>query len=287
MCNSIHHSSTAEEISSAVVHSDPADAPALRFAEAITRVEADRLREGIGTLGEKTLHAVLKHYYEPDPAYHEQKIASYFADIARDGHIIEIQTRQLYRLKKKVSAFLAAGYTVQIVHPVPRHRWIYWIDSEGDLSPRRKSPKCGYPHSAAAELSALDSLVGTPGLTFTVILLDAEDFRNLDGWGNGGKRGSSRYERLPVSYVEEVHLCNDGQWRRLLPAGLPSPFTAADFNKKGGYPSRGGYYALKLFERLGLIRCIGQRGKAFLYEVVDHMPSAAKGFTLGSHQEPF
>ena len=39
-------------------------------------------------------------------------------------------------------------------------------------------------------------------------------------------------------------------------------------NKKGGYPSRGGYYALKLFEKLGLIRRAGTKGKAFLYELI-------------------
>ncbi|MBQ8381579.1 MAG: hypothetical protein IJX47_00055 [Clostridia bacterium] len=241
----------------------------LRFAEAISKVEADRLREGIGTLGEKTLHAVLKHFYEPDPAFHEQKIGSYFADIAKDGRIVEIQTRGLYRLKKKLSVFLQKGYAVTVVHPVPRTRWIYWIDGEGNLSNRRKSPKTGRPHAAAPELASLDELVGTPGLTFVILLLDVEDFRNLDGWGRGGKRGSTRFERMPVTYVEEIRLSAPEDWRRILPEGLPSPFTAARFYQKGGYPTRGGYYALKLFEKLGLVRRAGTQGKAFLYEICE------------------
>lgn len=243
--------------------------PALRFAEAISRVEADRLREGIGTLGEKTLHAVLKYFYQPDPAFHEQKIGSYFADIAKDGQIIEIQTRQLFRLQKKITAFLQQGYAVTVVHPVPRNRWLYWIDGDGNLSSRRKSPKTGHPHTAAPELAGLDSLVGTPGLTFTVLLLDVEDFRNLDGWSRDKKKGSTRFERMPISYGEEIRLCAPEDFRRILPAGLSSPFTAAEFNRKGGYPSRGGYYALKLFEKLGLVRRVGTRGKAFLYEMND------------------
>ncbi len=243
------------------------DPPELRFAEAITKVEADRLREGIGTLGEKTLHAVLKHFYEPDVTCHERKIGSYFADVERDGRIVEIQTRSLYLLKKKLTSFLQKGYEVTVVHPVPRTRWIYWIDGEGNISNRRKSPKIGRPHSAAPELASLDCLVGTPGLSFVVLLLDVEDFRNLDGWGRGGKRGSTRFERMPVSYVREIRLCTPEDWRALLPAGLPSPFTAAEFNQKGGYPSRGGYYAMKLFEKLGLICRAGTKGKAFLYEI--------------------
>ncbi|MBQ8288587.1 MAG: hypothetical protein IJX76_07445 [Clostridia bacterium] len=251
--------------------SDPCllESPTHRFATAVSRVEADRLREGIGTLGEKTLHAVLKHFYQPDPAFHEQKIGSYFADIAKDGEIIEIQTRGLYRLKKKITAFLQKGYAVTVVHPVPRTRWIYWIDGEGNLSNRRKSPKTGHPFAAAPELASLDELVGTPGLTFVVLLLDVEDFRNLDGWGKDGKRGSTRFERMPVTYVEEIRLYEPEDWRRVFPDGLSSPFTAAQFYKKGGYPSRGGYYALKLFEKLGLVRRAGTKGKAFLYEVCE------------------
>lgn len=253
------NASTADAFDSAAAH---------RFTEAIAKVEADRLREGIGTLGEKTLHAVLKHFYQPDLAYHEQKIGSYFADIAKDGEIIEIQTRDLYRLKKKIAAFLEMGYRVRVVHPVPRNRKIYWIDSEGNLSDGRKSPKTGRPHTAAPELASLDSLIGKPGLSFTVLLLDVEDFRNLDGWGRGGKRGSSRFERMPLAYVEEVHLSTPEDWRALLPVGLPSPFTAAEFNKKGGYSPRRGYYALRLFVEFGMIRRIGSKGKAFLYELV-------------------
>ena len=30
-----------------------------------------RNRNGIGTLSEKTVHAILKNYYEPDEDYHE------------------------------------------------------------------------------------------------------------------------------------------------------------------------------------------------------------------------
>lgn len=37
--------------------------------------------KGIGTLSEKTLHAVLKMYYEPDEDNHEVAIDGYFADI--------------------------------------------------------------------------------------------------------------------------------------------------------------------------------------------------------------
>ena len=42
-----------------------------------------RQRQGIGTLSEKTVHAVLKNYYAPDPNMHEIPIENYVADMAK------------------------------------------------------------------------------------------------------------------------------------------------------------------------------------------------------------
>lgn len=241
--------------------------PAIRFADACAKVEADRLREGIGTLGEKTLHAVLKHFYEPDTTHHEQKIGTYFADIEKDGRIIEIQTRDLYRLKAKLRTFLNADFQVTIVHPLPRQRWIYWIGEDGTLSDRRKSPKIGKPHHALPELSGLVDLLFEPGLTVVLLLLDVEDFRNLDGWSKDKKKGSSRYERMPVAYAQEIVIRTKEDLRQLLPPDLPRRFTAAEFYKKGGYKGRSAYYTLKLMENAGVISQTGKDGRRFIYEL--------------------
>lgn len=248
------------------------ESPQLRFARATARVEADRLREGIGTLGEKTLHAVLKHFYQPDPAYHEQKIGSYFADIAKEGEIIEIQTRELSRLKTKLKAFLEEGYAITVVHPVPRSRKIYWIDKDGTLSDGRKSPKIGKPHHALPELSGLGDLLFHPHLMVILIFLDVEDYRNLDGWSKDKKKGSSRFERMPIAYVEERTIAVPTDLVALLPPKLPHRFTAAEFNKAGGYQGRRAYYALKLLENAGVISRIGKEGRKFIYEVNELIP---------------
>lgn len=87
----------------------------------------DRQRLGIGTLSEKTVHAILKNYYEPDEDRQEIPIENYVADIFAGGEIIEIQTRQFDKLRGKLSAFLPL-YPVTIVYPIPREKWIIWID---------------------------------------------------------------------------------------------------------------------------------------------------------------
>mgnify|MGYP000479610337 FL=1 len=44
-------------------------------------VGIQRERQGIGTLSEKTVHAVLKNYYAPDTDMHEIPIENFVADI--------------------------------------------------------------------------------------------------------------------------------------------------------------------------------------------------------------
>ena len=65
-----------------------------------------REQHGIGTQSEKTVHAVLKHYYAPDEDTHEIYIDSYIADIYTGREIIEIQTTQMNLLRRKLSYFL-------------------------------------------------------------------------------------------------------------------------------------------------------------------------------------
>ena len=98
---------------------------------------------GIGTLGEKTLHAVVKLYIEPDEDYHEVPLEGYVADIFREGKIFEIQTANFNVLRNKLKAFLPL-YKVTIVYPVAASKWIRWMDKEtGEITNRRKSPISG------------------------------------------------------------------------------------------------------------------------------------------------
>ncbi len=57
-----------------------------RFEEAKRKIiGVDRQRLGIGTLSEKTVHAIFKDYYEPDEDHQEIPIENYVADIYTDG----------------------------------------------------------------------------------------------------------------------------------------------------------------------------------------------------------
>lgn len=91
----------------------------------------------------KTVHAVLKAFYESDPEHQEIPVENFVADILRDGEIIEIQTRGFNKLRRKLDTFLKY-YPVTIVYPIVHTKYLYWIDEEtGEISSKRKSPKTG------------------------------------------------------------------------------------------------------------------------------------------------
>ena len=88
---------------------------------------------------------------------HEIPIENYVADIYTGTEIIEIQTRQFNRMREKLDAFLRL-YPVTIVYPIPRYKWLIWIDEEsGELSKPHKSPVKGSPYMAFAELYKIKS----------------------------------------------------------------------------------------------------------------------------------
>ena len=240
------------------------------FSAALNAVlEGESGSRGIGTLGEKTLHAVLKRYFEPNEAYHEIKAGGFVADIVNDGGVIEIQTRAFDRLRKKLGKFLEL-VPVTVVLPLVRQKQIVWLDPEsGEVSERRKSPKAGKYPDALREICKIHELLGHERLTLCILVLDVEEYRLRDGYANGGKRGSTRYERIPTALIEELYLKEKSDYAALIPENLPSTFTASDFRRAVRFGGMSASFALKLLCELGLCEKTGRRGRAYVYERKD------------------
>ena len=78
-----------------------------RFKNAQKKIMGiQRERHSIGVLSEKTVHAVLKNYYEPDEDKQEIPVEGMVADIYRDGEIVEIQTAHFNKLREKLARFM-------------------------------------------------------------------------------------------------------------------------------------------------------------------------------------
>lgn len=232
-------------------------------------IGADRQRIGIGTLSEKTVHAILKNYYEPDENYQEIPIENYVADIYRDGRIIEIQTRQLGKLRSKLAAFLP-NYQVTVVYPIPREKWVIWIDEEtGALTSKRKSPVKGNPYMAFPELYQIKMFLRDPHLKFRLVLLDMEEYRLLNGWSRDRKRGSSRFDRVPSQLVEEVTIDCLEDYMQFVPYELERAFTSEEFAKAAHISTPLARDVLNILYHVQTVTRVGKKGNQYLYEVLD------------------
>ena len=147
-------------------------------------------------------------------------------------------------------------------------KWLIWISEGGEPTPRRKSPAKPTAGQALFELSSLGELLFQPGLQVCVLLLVVEEYRLLNGWGNGGKRGSTRFDRIPLALLDEVWVRGPEDCSRLLPPELPLCFTAKELGKAVGLSSKKASFAIRALRAWRAIRQVGKRGGAYLYSRV-------------------
>lgn len=223
---------------------------------------------GVGTLSEKYLHALLKCYYEPERAFHEVKVDRFTADICRGNEIIEIQTRQLNRLREKLEAYMLLGYNVKVVYPIPRIRWLLWVNNEtGETTKRRKSPAVGRFFSSFFELYKIKYFLDWDKLTIELLLFDAEEYRNLDGYGKSKKYRSTRLEMMPLEFVDRLTLSKPSDYLAFVPESLPPIFKSRDYAKAMKADISHSNTALNILSYLGVVEKCGKDGNAHLYKV--------------------
>lgn len=224
---------------------------------------------GIGTLGEKTLHAIFKYYFEPDSAYHEIRYEGFVADILHGQDVIEIQTRGFNKLRRKLEAFLAAG-KVRIVYPIPYEKWLEWIDEEtGAVSSKRKSPKKGTIYDSFYELYKIKPYLDHPNLQITLVFVNIEEQRLLNGWSKDKKRGSERFERIPTKLVDQFEIKGREDYKQFLPEELPGIFSTKDYHKATKLNIHRARTGVHILHYLGVIEPVGKKGNAILYKRVE------------------
>ena len=232
------------------------------FERALLQVQTEEEKTGIGRLREKSVHAVLKYAYEPHPDCHEIPIGGYVADIAGEDGVIEIQSRDLWKLLPKLTAFLEVC-DVTVVHPVPAVEWIVRTDPETGEVSRRKSPRKRAPFDILAELSPIRGILTHPRFHLRLAVLEVERY----DVGKSGSRRKIHLDRVPLSFIEEVRLDSPEDYRQLLPDMDRKPFTAADFGKKAGRSAADARSALLTLTTLGIAQKAGKSGRANLYRL--------------------
>ena len=234
------------------------------FAAACRAVqEMGRVEQGVGTLGEKTLHAVLKRMIEPDLSRHEVKLGRYTADVLNEHGVFEVQTRNLHKLKPKLTALLPY-WPVTVVVPVVETKWLLMMDPEtGELKERRRSPKRGRAAAILPDLAYLKPLLKDPNLSFLLVRLEGEELRKPS---HSRWRPVTPLEFAPTRFLGTVCLKTPADYAALLPPDLPKEFTARELAKALGLPAGQGSAAANVLAFMGAIRQTGTKGRTFLYE---------------------
>ena len=210
----------------------------------------------------------MKHTFEPDENKHEIKIGRFYADIQNDSGIFEIQTRSFNALRKKLSFFLENNI-VTVIYPIPHQKWLVWIDNDfGQISKKRKSPKVGTVYQAFFELYKIKQLLVHPNLRLCLVFLDITEYRNLDGWSNDRKKGSSRYERIPEKVIDMMYINNPNEYSKLIPDDLPEEFTVKDFKIASKLNIHNAQTALNVLKYVGAVEQTGKKGNAFVYQEI-------------------
>lgn len=222
---------------------------------------------GIGVRNEKSLHAALKQWYAQPGDQAEVQVDGYFIDLVRDRELIEIQTRNLGALRRKLNVLLE-HHPVRLVYPIAQEKWIVRKTGSGKkVLGRRKSPKVGRLADLFRELVSIPELINHPNLTLEIALIQEEEVRHADGQGSWRRRGQSVHDHKLIQVLETVTFERKESFLRFLPDGLEQPFSNKSLTERIGgsiHATRQMTYCLK---KMGLIQQVGKNGNQHLFNI--------------------
>lgn len=239
----------------------------LLFKIAIDNVLNEKIVNGIGTYKEKTLHRVIKRYISSDLRCHEVKIDKCIVDVYDNDMIYEIQTANFNKLRNKLDRLLE-NHIITIVFPIAHIKYLLWIDNEtGEVSKKRKSPKIGSIYNVIKELYKIKMYLNHPNIRLKLLLIDMDEYRKKDGWGNNGKKGSHREERIPFNLFDEIDLVSKLDYLQFIPEKLDE-FTTKDLSLSCHISLKISQVMVNIFKNMGIIYEIGKTGNLIKYKKV-------------------
>ena len=241
-----------------------------RFNNSISIALSDTIgSNGIGTLSEKSVHATLKYYYEPNHDFHEIPINGYVADAFNDGEILEIQTKSFFSIKEKLISFLR-DYDVTVIYPVAVKKYIRYITPEtGKITEPVVSPKSQGLYSILPELYGIRDLLSCERLHFIMCFINIEEYKLLDGTGKDKKIHCTKLDRVPLEILGEYYINSSADLTGFLPAEeLPKNFTTKDISEISGYNISYAQLLVNILSHLNLIECTGKKGRYKLWTIL-------------------
>lgn len=242
-----------------------------RFVEAVNKAlqREKGLHGSVGTQNEKAIHAALKNYYAPFSDEQEVKIGGYFADAVCEDGIFEIQTRQLYKLKDKLDAFLEFS-RVAVVYPSACVLGTVYINEDsGEVVKETPPRRTGSLLKVFEELYSIRGFLPHENLRIIIARLNVQKrvyFRGkeLPNMASRSARKKCRIEKIPLEFCDEIILENSADYRRFLPEELPGEFSKKEFSAAARESASS--LRLEVLRTVGVIERFGQRGKSYLYK---------------------
>lgn len=223
---------------------------------------------GIGLLNEKPLHASLKQWYARPGDRFEVPVDGFVIDLVRDDLLIEIQTRNFFSIKSKLTK-LTLSHPVRLIYPIVQEKWIVRSATTKDRRTiRRKSPKRGRFEDLFWELVSIPQLLSNPNFSLEVLMIRQEEVRRYEAKRRWRGKGWVVEGRELLDVLDQRLFGHSTDWLKFLPDGLDS-FTTKDLAAGiNTHPELAQKMAYCLREAR-MIELIGRRGRANLYRVSD------------------
>lgn len=224
---------------------------------------------GIGLKNERSLHAAIKEWYSQPGDEFEVTVDNFIVDIVRDDVLIEIQTKNLSSIGRKLRS-LSENYPVRLLYPIPKEKWIVRVSKSGKkVLSRRKSPKKGQLSDIFDELVSIPDLMKEENFMMEILMIQEEEIRCDDGKGSWWRKGMSIVDRKLLDVVESIHFRDNRDFRIFLPETISQPFSnklLAEQMNVSVYHAQKITYCLK---KMGLLKEVGKKGNELLFEIAN------------------
>lgn len=243
--------------------------------------------DGIGTLGEKQMHAAIKRFICPDESCHEviidgsalcidngegdennkKKKRRFVADVLKGDTIFEIQTGPFSPLREKIAWILEnTTYNIVVIHPIAETTWVNFLGGKsGRVERRQKSPVKGRFTDVASDLYFFRDFLNNPRFSLVLLMMEAEQYKKKVSKEGSRRPRYRKYELIPVSLLRAyVFKCAE-DYSLFIPEDLPDPFCVKEYSRKSGIYGMDAYSIVKTLVYIGLLEEAGQIGRAAAY----------------------
>ena len=221
----------------------------------------------IGTLGESSLHSVLKDWYAQPGDLLEAQVDGFHIDIIRHDRLIEIQTANFSSQKRKMNT-LIEKHPLHLVFPIAQEKWIVRLAADGVTQlGRRKSPKRGSIFQLFRELVSIPDLTRHPNFSLEVLLIQEEEVRCDDGKGSWRRKGLSIADRRLIGVLGQHLFSEPSDFLSLIPSDLPDPFSTEELAQGIDRPRWLAQKMAYCLHNMGVIDNIGKNGNSILYSI--------------------